>query len=483
MQYALVATPQYLLCVDLLSKLVIPIEQTRPEYYGISWFPQHNDLVLSHSALDNGSLVDIASYAQSEVGYVSAGHKTSRPFLSQPHQLLCAPDGRIICTNTGRNVVTVIDLDKPGTYQEAAVSDARWDRLSLDEKIGDHINSIFLKDDKLFVVCHRFDKGSYLATFAYPSLELIHLKKLSGVSGLHNILVTNEGQYISCNSEKGSLIDLANGETLWESGALIFTRGLAASNEYLLIGESQQVGRNVRRGSLTGLWILEKYSWKVMDYIALGAFGCVHEVRLLDVPDEAHHGHPYAGLSTLLEKYMHQSSPINHSASNSGLKVYEAWEAYQPIFGLSEPLMDGSKKATETNLCLAILRASSSATNSFSFEYSLDAITPAHVSAVLGYAGENNDASMNALLLQRVENGAYLSLWQHHGTEWQMNPQVSVSNLPITGIMKIVIHENEVSLFIEDNKVLCLNATDFNLKNYRNGCGIRWIGATVKPVN
>ena len=145
MKYALVATTGYLLLVDLQSRKVLPLERKRPEYYGISWFPGEDELVLSHSGVNNSDLVDISSYAQSEQGWLSKGVKNSRRFLSQPHQILCAPDGRVISTNTGRNVISVVDLNRSSVFQEAGISDARWDRLALDRITGDHLNSVFLR--------------------------------------------------------------------------------------------------------------------------------------------------------------------------------------------------------------------------------------------------------------------------------------------------------------------------------------------------
>ena len=118
MRYALVATTSWLLLVDLKSKQVQPVEKERPEYYGISWFPGDKELVLSHSGLDNASLVDIAAYAQSETGWLSKGGLSSRTFLSQPHQILCAPDGKVICANTGRNAVNIFDCS---VYSRLAV--------------------------------------------------------------------------------------------------------------------------------------------------------------------------------------------------------------------------------------------------------------------------------------------------------------------------------------------------------------------------
>ncbi|KTD36111.1 hypothetical protein Lnau_1095 [Legionella nautarum] len=482
MKYALVATPGYLLCINLETKEVTPIENHRREYYGISWFPGQKELILSHSNLDNNSLIDIHGYSQSEVGYVSEGTQVSQQFLSQPHQLLCAPDKRIICTNTGRNAISVIDLEKPGLYHEARVSSARWDRLSLTEYSGDHINSVFLKDDQLFVICHRFKKGSILATFAYPSLELIDVKNLYEKTGLHNIWVTDEGQQISCDSENGSIIDLLSGQILWQSEVNIMTRGIAANSEYLLVGESKITGRTSRMASLSGLWILERESWKTVDYFCLGPFGCVHEVRLLDVPDEAHHGHIYYGLESLLQKNMYRDIE-RQSIIGTSSEVYKFWKNYRLLYGAPEILPDSSKKVDDAELCLAITKNPSESSNSsFAFDYFLSTDTKeSHVSAVLGYHGNARDTHMHAILLQRTEDIAWLSIWMNDGNSWSLIPGISISGLPISGIMKINIEENNIQVLINQKEILNLSPESINCPNYQRGFGIRWLGAAVRP--
>lgn len=480
MKYALVATPGYLLCINLETKQVTPIENHRGEYYGISWFPEQRELILSHSCLDNNSLTDINTYSQSEIGYVSAGNQRSSRFLSQPHQLLCAPDKRIICTNTGRNAISVIDLEKPGLYHEARVSSARWDRLSLSEYSGDHINSVFLKDEQLFVICHRFKKGSILATFAYPSLELIDVKNLHKKTGLHNIWVTNEGQQISCDSENGSIIDLQSGHTLWQSEVNSMTRGIAANSEYLLIGESKKTGRTSRIASLSGLWILERETWKTIDYFCLGPYGCVHEVRLLDVPDEAHHGHIYDGLDSLLQRNMYRD--IERQSISTSLEVNKFWKNYYLLYGDPEILPNCSKKVGD-DLCLAITKNPTELSkSSFAFDYLLSKDTKeSHVSAVIGYHGNSSDSHMHAILLQRTEDIALLSIWMNDGNSWTLIPGISINELPLSGIMKINIAENNIQVLINQKEILNLSPESINCPNYQEGFGIRWIGAEVRP--
>lgn len=116
----------------------------------------------------------------------------------------------------------------------------------------------------------------------------------SGIRPNHGIaqhLGDESGTKISCHSENGSVIDLDTQLAVWESGAEIYTRGLAATQDYVLIGESQKTGRDLRRSSLGGIWILDRKSWKPVDHIYLGPYGAVNESRVLDVADDAHHEH------------------------------------------------------------------------------------------------------------------------------------------------------------------------------------------------
>ena len=103
MKYAIVATTGWLLLSDLQFRVVKPLELNRTEYYGISWFRDDDEIVLSHSSLSNADLIDFASYAQSEKGWLSHGIANSRLFLSLLHQVICTLDNRVLCASTGRN--------------------------------------------------------------------------------------------------------------------------------------------------------------------------------------------------------------------------------------------------------------------------------------------------------------------------------------------------------------------------------------------
>lgn len=484
MKYALVATVGYLLLVDLESRRIMPLENHRPEYYGISWFAGESELVLSHSGVDNSSLVDVASYAQSEQGWLSKGPLESRRFLSAPHQILCAPDGRVVSSNTGRNVVSVVDLNRPGVFQEAGISANRWDRLALDQIVGDHLNSVFLRGAELYVIAHGHNKGSKLAVFSYPDLDLISVTPLGARTGLHNIWVTSEGQRISCHSEVGALIDIDSAKPLWESGVPVYTRGLAATTDHVLVGESQKTGRDLRRGSLSGLWILDRKNWRAVDYLCLGPYGAVNEVRVVDVPDEAHHGVPLGGFQALQDSGMWEAMSRDRlEAAHAVRSGKVTWQSYQLVLGSPQTLKDGGKRAGSENLCLMVLQAPGHSATTQRFAYALEGGQASHVSAVLGYGGQGGDTHMAAVLLQSAgPNSAALSVWRHNGSSWAQLPKIAVLGLPMAGELQVNTTRSRATVLVGGKELLRLEAPMLGLERCDEGVGIRWIGATVKPL-
>ena len=271
-----------------------------PEYYGISWFPGDSRLLTSHSRIDNNALCDLASYASSEVGIVRHGAQALGGYaLSQPHQLAAGHEGLIYATNTGRNCVAVID-PRAGWVRERRLSDARWDRLSPQERAGNHLNSVHVAREALWVLAHNFGRESMAACFSLPDLALVEQVACRGVGGAHNIWPV-DGMLVGCASETGALVDYGSGEVLWQSPTGGYTRGLAASASHVLVGESERGGRAERSRSLGCVWVLDRRDFSALDCVPLGRLGPVHEIRLLDVPDFAHHGVPFAGTAALLE--------------------------------------------------------------------------------------------------------------------------------------------------------------------------------------
>lgn len=481
--FALVATVRFLLVVNLNSKEVIPLESSDPEYYGISWFPGSDSLVLSHSMMSSADVKDISSYAQSEVGYLSYGNLKSPAFLSQPHQILCGSDGRVICTNTGRNALSIFDFQKSNHFQEARISLARWDRLSLDDLTGDHLNSVFEKDGFLYVIAHRHNKGSALAVFSYPDLQIVSIDSIKHRTGLHNIWVTEEGRKICCHSEGAGVIDIESDRTLWEADLPIYTRGLAASSEFVLVGESQMAERNLRGSSKSGLWLLDRKTWTALDYFYLGPYGGVHDVRLVNVKDEAHHGHVFGDVNALLSRDLRKTEAEErikaNALSQNGRRV---WQGFELIYGSPASTKHGGKIAAQGNPCLLIQPLSERASEwQMCFRYSLNGpVADSHVS-VVSYRGSGADRDMHALLILRTgESHANLSLWIHDGVAWTTQPLAAKGEVPITGEIKARMTSSGMEMRI--NKRLIIDVST-QLMPFRNSVlGVRWAGATIYPA-
>jgi|GEM_PF-1218868 len=481
--FAAVTTTRFLLLVNLDTKQVVPLQLDRPEYYGISWFPGSQDLVLSHSMLDNSTLNDLSSYARSETGILSCGTTTTPPFLSAPHQILCGSDNRVICTNTGRNAIAVVDLAKPGHFQEARISAARWDRLSPQETTGDHLNSVFEKEGLLYVMAHRFTKGSILATLSYPDLKVLELEPIKNRTGLHNIWITPDQQRISCDSETGALVELNKTSTsiLWSSGSAVYTRGLAATADLVLVGESQKLGRDLRGSSLSGLWLLDRKNWQALDYYSLGPYGAVQDVRLLNVADEAHHGHPFAGLEALLARDLPGEIAADRvEISRAAQKHKQAWELFDLVYGT--PVFDKKGARIAQTVCfLAQASTQGNPGRHLDFRYALDPSRDDSHVAVASYRGQGQDTDMHALLLQPTDGKrAHLNLWIQDGSTWKVQPGFVVSDLPLEAKINAYADSGGIQLHVDGKLISSIPAA-----HWRNGAlGIRWCGASISlPVD
>lgn len=494
--FALVATPRFLLLVDLERRSVVPIESDRPEYYGISWFPGGDALVLSHSGVDSDSLVDLRSYALSEVGFLSVGSSTLPRCLSATHQILCGSDGRVICANTGRNCVTVLDPSRPGHFQEAMLGDARWDRLSAEDHAGLHVNSVFEKDGLLHVLAHGFDNGSRLATFRYPSMDLVSFEPLPGLTGLHNYCITADGARISCHSNAGTLVDPLTGHVHWRSGTAGYLRGLAVGPEVVLVGDSPKQGRNLRAGAVGGLWVIDRADWIVKDYLVLGPYGTVNEVRLLDVADEAHHGNGcaggngfaggsgFAGLKALLARDLRREIAERRIAAAGRAREAERLP-FERVAGTPE--IDGDDRWISTgDICLIVLREPHPRRIAVGYDLT-KASAAEHCSLVIGHDGDREavsesrrDSNMDVLLVKRGQSISppALSHWTHDGSEWRCVGTL-IQGLPESGTLAAERDGAEIVVWVDARESLRLPLERF--ARAAKPWGFRWQGTAILP--
>lgn len=469
---ALISTVRFLLIVDLETRVCEAIENHRTEYYGISWFHGDPNLVLSHSAMRNGDLIDIQSYARSELGYLSKGDRVSPRFLSQPHQIVCAPDGHIITTNTGRNRIQIVHLDEPTKFQELGLSDGRWDRLGVEGPFGDHLNSVFLKDNTLYVIAHRFRSGSILARISYPELEIISATPIPNITGVHNVFADDEGLIIGCHSEIGGLANLKTGEPLWISGSPGYTRGLAVTRDVILVGDSEMTSRADRASSLSGLWVVDRETLQTRDFIHLGPYGAVHEVRILDEPDFAHHGMTFTGDTSAFPR---MSSAITTDRLNASKLIKEdrqRWTGWSAALGMATQKPDGMRWADGDELVLYLTKND----QEVAVLYQLES-TGSHLSLIAGYNGAGGDTNMYAYLLQRYsDTEASLSLFHHNGESWLNEKEPIAEGLPTQGRFMLQLGTEVVTLAVGDAVFTS------PLPAQSGSLGIRAVRAAFRPI-
>jgi len=310
---ALVATSNHILLVDLDTGTVRSIESHQPEYYGISWLVEGKYPIFTHSVVDCSKLNNIASYADSQKGYLSLGPTRSPAFLSDPHQISCTLNDWVITTNTGKNRVTIYDPND-NSFRDIKIGESHWDRNS-DDTRGDHINSVYVKNDRLYVLSHGQYRNSYVLEYSFPECGYIARHDAQNRLGLHNIWVEHPGIMLSCHSASGELIDIKSNKSLW-SGYASYARGMAVSADCILIGDTE-FNEHHDGSDHCGIWIIKRHSYHTMDYIPLGAYGPCKEIRLLDVPDEAHHGSVFTNLDWVQQ---HETSAVR---GNTGLHLDE----------------------------------------------------------------------------------------------------------------------------------------------------------------
>ncbi len=482
---ALVATPRFLLLVDLDARRVSIVEDSRREYYGITWRPQGSRLMLSHSGLDNETLVDLQSYALSEVGWVSEGAAQSPRFLSQPHQILCAPDGRVICTNTGRNSVVALDLEKPGHYQEARLHEDRWDRLEPTAATGLHLNSLFFKDDRLFVLAHGFEAGSQLITLDYPSLEV--LEKMPIVAtGMHNYCATERGERIACVSSLGAIIDPHTLHVHWRSASAGYLRGLAVGSDRVIVGESPQAGRHLRAAAMSGLWLIDRTSWQTVDYLVLGPFGVVNEVRLLDEPDEAHHGQPFGGLEWIAEVDLARHRAVEQVQASRQLAALIKDGPYELVLGAPHVTGDVWWDAS-AELCLMLTRKPDQRELGLTYDFSTKA-DGGQCGVVVGCKEQPTgtctllrDTNMDVIVAtKRGVEGVSLAHWKHDGASW-IRCRIVADLDGLQGRLMICRDGDEVVVLAgaDPSEVGRLPAADLPYLDQQ--WGVRWQATRIAP--
>jgi hypothetical protein len=411
--YVLVSTPGFVILHDTSAVKSDVLESGRGNYYGITWSPTGSDLVLSHSGVDENSLVDLETYATSEQGYLTIGGQTTWRFLSAPHQVLWVDDA-IVITNTGRNALVKLNPRDHSIVQHRYDS-VLWDRLSSTSFDGAHLNSLYRRGDRLYAVAHNFKKGSYILELDWPSLQERGRRGVHNATGIHNLWIDESGRFIACDSSNGALIDAGSAETLWSHPTgRCYTRGLAATSEIVLVGHSDIAPRSDRRFSETGLWVLDRRDFRLLDYQYLGHFGAVQDVRIVDEPDLCHHGKPLAmGALDVLRARTGQVGKARLVNAQSAEGFFETW---QIVLGSPNFADLGILASTDDELLLCIAKKAASGISG-KLRWRVGAGS-GHAGLIAGYGGPADDNMAAALFEQSDSDGLFASIWINRG-EWK----------------------------------------------------------------
>jgi len=454
--HLLIACPRRLFLLDTVTRELGVVGDDAPEYYGISWTPDGLELATTHSGLDNATLLTLEDYVDSECGHLRLGGRQGVQGLSQPHQVLCTND-HVLITNTGRNCITVARQDDL-FFRHVWIDEVRWDRKSRDHACGRHLNSVFFKNDRLFVLAHNNDRASELLELTWPGLELTRVSP-THASSAHNIWVRPDGEVFVCDSMNGSLLEAHSGRTLWKSAIPnVWTRGLACAGDYIFVGMSQAADRLGRTKSDGGVWILDRNTFQEIDFIVLPKSGGVHELRVVDEPDECHHGRPLLKVPPLLdeptETYRAEAAKPTEVKVPEPFPVVGPWTIRIGSATLVEDVLQFDGKAP---LTLATHSDVQVADVSLSVDVSLK--SSAHqqfVGLVARYAGLS-DQNMVCALLEFISTRRGVltkaSLWNNHSGSWTSLAEAAWRN-KLPRVLRFDAIGTSLAMMIDGQRVL-----------------------------
>jgi hypothetical protein len=172
--------------------------------------------------------------------------------------------------------------DLLGGLSPLSFEDAKF--LPIEAKPAAHINSIFAREKKCYIVAHNYTWKTGIES------ELITLDLNTGNSeshsldscSAHNILPWKNG-FLFCDSEKGEL--RFQDETIFKTNT--FLRGLSVNENYIFVGGSDiSFDQYERRSQNSYIYIL-KHQGDLVAKVKLPSLGDIYEIRQFEEKDFA----------------------------------------------------------------------------------------------------------------------------------------------------------------------------------------------------
>ena len=451
--------------------------------YGFSWFQGAGDLTICFLPVipPVSGDEDLLWYAGSEVGFVANDRWCSRRQLSHAHQILCTSDRRVVCSNTGRNCLTVLDPESPYLSVEWHSSDRRWDRESSADNRGEHLNSVFERDGALWVMAHRFDRGSRVTRLAYPSLRIVESFDVPWCTGMHNLWTEGDGTLLALDSFGGAIVEARSGDVWLQLPMDGLLRGVASTQTHLLVGSSPLGARSGRQAGDPRILAFDRIRGMLTMEVMLEGAGCVRDIRILDEPDLAHHGVPLAEPDRLRTAATEVSARFVR-VYDKGARSYRPTDSWIRCVGGPRPefASNGSLRSTE-QVCRAIFPTPS--TGSVGFRYKFEQGTTGHASLAIDVGPMFlADRDAHLLLLNFDGKFAFASIWSHATDclDWRYDAELELEPQPATGTVSAHVGTNgEWRLRINGLEIkhpLLASAAGRRL------WGCRWLNALVFPL-
>lgn len=279
----LVGTSKELVLVD--GKKMVTLDKGDGQSFGITW-SDHCVYVTKKG----GSLGSLVRTYNKKFDWVKDSYYKH---LADPHQAIVIGNSLWIANTKRNNLLEVGQL--------SFTREHNFGRKRIDVN---HINSLWLRQDGALWVClhnkHRKPRPyrSELRLLGPKKNAARPLDSVEHGLGCHNVLQVGN-DLIFCSSNEYSLVryDLKKrkevqrfkvpqvwGHREW------YTRGLAHDGSTWYVGMSMKAPREKRHESDIGGILELNDAWELQNIIPIKDRGQVNEIRIMDVPDMAHHG-------------------------------------------------------------------------------------------------------------------------------------------------------------------------------------------------
>jgi len=271
MNNLLIGTRNALVCWDGQKTIV-----SEGNYYGITWGSDY--VYCSRNPLHNPiSLIDVFD---KNLNFMKTLNIPAP--LNNVHQILMINENLYI-TYTQKDTLTI--------FNKKNIRHLNWTGFE-DDKY--HLNSIWAKDNKIYVV--ESGLGGETRPPTVQVLDKAHnpISRIAIPDAIHIHNVYIENNYLYCCGKYGLIqYNLETNKTLIidlrrdkENG---FFRGLARTDDYWYIGESQILPRERRDYGDADILVLNN-DFRIVDIIMLKDTGQVQDFRVTDEMDLAHNG-------------------------------------------------------------------------------------------------------------------------------------------------------------------------------------------------